>query len=259
MPKKPLRKKHVIVPCRYLVDAKSNEHKYHVSRTLDCEAIDIARAALVSMGHTGGRSIYFQPPRQPQAPDAPTPTVPLERLLSPEMLLLYGSRPPIFEDKWSHPKIRKSSHHELEPPFVDAWRRFFRKKRRDVLELAGEAEARLTPEVADRSYIEFRTSAGSFYKRLAGSARRLPPEPRTCGFVLNLSDFYQGASLTSFFAMDGLACLIMSTLIAERHPGWLDEPGFRMVEMIGTPIPDAFQDLDFVDDWEIVTLVHFQA
>jgi hypothetical protein len=127
-----------------------------------------------------------------------------------------------------------------------------------VLKVARDVEELLSPKFADRSDIVFGKREGSFYQRLGGSDRNLPREPRTCGFVLNKREFHHGASLTSFFAMDGLACLILSILIAERHPGWLDEPGFRMVEMIGSPIPDSFEDLDFVDDWGLVSLVHIQ-
>jgi hypothetical protein len=255
MPKPP-RKKDVIFPVRYLADTKSPTHRYHVAQSLDCEAMDIGLDALVSMGHTRGPSIYLQPYREERDPKAPPPCFPLERRLSAEMRLYFGSRPPIFEDKEAYPKIRKASFHELEYALNDAWRPFFERKRRDVLRVARDVEALLSPKFADRSDIVFGKREGSVYQRLGGSDRNLPREPRTCGFVLNKSDFHHGASLTSLFAMDGLAFLILSRLIAERHPSWLDEPGFRMVEMIGTPIPDSFESLDFVDDWGLESLVH---
>lgn len=253
-PTRPSPKKQAIVPSYYL-DSPKPDHVYRVSRPLDSEAVGYGMQSLISMGYTRGYSIYFHPPEPSHDPAVPPRIVPLGRALSPEKRILIGTRPALFEDPEAVPKPRKKCFHEIEAPFEDAWRPYFAMKRRNFLTLTPEYRALLPDAFADRWWIELYQRQGSRYKRLAGIPRPRN-EQRTCAFILNRTDFYQGASLTSFFAMDGLANLIFAKLVSERHPKWFVEPGFRMIELVGTPLPKQIRDLDFADDWELVSLIH---
>ena len=255
--KQPKRAKEpdVLVPCLFLDSPRDHSHTYKVSRTIDTEAVFHVVSALVALGHRLGRSLYLHPPTQP--PDEGR-AVPLKRKLSRGMRLVFGSRPRLDDDRRNHPRVRKPSFTELEQPFTKIWRPFFRKLLRPMLLLPPELSALLPAEYANRDHIEFLQRQGSAYKWLAGGKKRVP-EHRTCAFLLNKDDFYQGAALTSFFAMDGVAALIWSQLLLERHADWLTQPGLRMVELIGTDIRGRMEDLSIVDHWQAVPLFHVQV
>lgn len=247
-------KRDVVVPCRYL-DHPKPTHRYKASRTIDTEAVDNVVATLVSMGHESDRSLYLQPPPPTKEPGATPQLVPLKRKLTSRTRLVVGSRPALYEDPTANTRTRKRSEHELEHPFHEVWLPKFDMIRRNVITVSEEVKAQFAPEFRNRSHVEVLQRQGSRYTRLADGPK-LPRGTRTCGFLLNRRNFYKGAALTSFFAMDGVAGLILSLLIGERHPEWLEEPGFRMVEMIGTHIPGHNEDLAFIDDWQIFTLAH---
>ena len=248
-------KQDVLVPCLFLDSPRDHSHQYRVSRTLDTEAVFNVGIALQALGHRLGRTLYLHPP--PERSRDPERPFPLTRKLSSEMRVLLGSRPGLNEDRLATNRVMKPSFTELEQPFQGSWRPYFKKLLRPMLVLAPEIAALLPAEYANRDHIEFSQRQGSSYSWLAG--RKRLPKYHTCAFLLNQEGFYQGASLTSFFAMDGVVGLIWSQLLRDRHAAWLEEPGFRMVELIGTKIPRRMEDLSFVDDWQVVSLLHVAA
>jgi hypothetical protein len=246
----------VLVPSLFLDSPRDHSHKYKVSRTLDTEAVFNVASAFPSRRYRLGRSLYLHPPPE-RTPDEQR-AFPLARKLSPGMRVLFGSRPRLDDNPKDNPRVMKPSFTALEELFTKAWRPRFRKLTRPMLVLPPELADLLPAEYANRDHIEFMQGQGSGYKWLAGGRNRVP-KLRTCAFLLNKEDFYQGAALTSFFAMDGVAGLIWSQLLRDRHAEWLTQPGFRMVELIGTKIPGRMEDLSFVDDWEVVSLLHVQV
>jgi hypothetical protein len=246
----------VLVPCLFLDSPRDQSHKYKVSRTLDTEAVFNVASAFQSRGYRLGRSLYLHPPPE-RTPDEER-AFPLTRKLSRGIRLVFGSRPGLDDNPEDNPRVMKPSFTELEELFLKVWRPRFRKLARPMLVLPPELSDLLPAEYANRDHIEFSQRQGSSYQRLSGGKKRVPKN-RTCAFLLNLDDFYKGAALTSFFAMDGVAGLIWSELLRDRHAKWLTQPGFRMVELIGTKIPERMEDLSFVDAWEAVSLRHVQV
>jgi hypothetical protein len=243
----------LLVPCLFLDSPRDHSHKYKVSRTLDTEAVFNVASAFPSRRYRLGRSLYLHPPPE-RTPDEER-AFPLARKLSRGIRLLFGSRPGLDDNAADNPRVMKPSFTELEELFLKLWRPLFRKLARPMLMLPPEISALLPAEYANRDHIDFMQGQGSGYKWLSGGRRRVP-QHRTCAFLLNKEGFYQGASLTSFFAMDGVAGLIWSQLLRDRHAAWLTQPGFRMVELIGTSIPRRMEDLSFVDSWQVVSLFH---
>lgn len=245
-----------LTPWLDLSSPRDASHLYRVSHSIDTEAAYNVASAYQAMGHVLGRSLYNHPP-QPNTPECER-MLPLQRKLGPTVRLIRAGRPATHENRAEHRRTRKLGSTELEGPFHELWRPVFEPQRRDLLILTPRYRDLLPAEFRNRWHIEFHDRQGSRYRHLAGGRSAMPKEPRTAVFLLNKPDFYQGASLTSFFGPCGLTGLVFSLMLRERHSDWLLQPGLRMVELIGTRIPRRSEDLGYTDAWQAITLFHTQ-
>jgi len=113
----------------------------------------------------------------------------------------------------------------------------------------------LVPSYENHACIDYRATNGAVMRELRQGLRvraeKPPLDGRTSAFLLHDRLWENGPSLIAAFAMDGNAAVVWAKLLAERHPEWLREPGFRMVDLVPQPVPVRPTVLRFAYDWRI--------
>jgi hypothetical protein len=236
-----------------LAATRDKSHIHRASLTIDTEAAGLLKQAFVQQGARPGRSTYSHP-RDPEA-DPTAPARKLLRPLGPGLRFVRASRPALHEDRVATNRVRKPGDTELENPFHAYWRPVFSFLRRNIVILAEHFADLLLEDFEDRRDLQVSVRMGSRYKRVGG-VEVGPKEPRCAVFLMNVPEFHRGVALTSLFGMCGLSGLIGSQLVTERHPEWLTQPGVRMIELVGTPIPRDAEDLSYTDSWQVLSLFH---
>jgi hypothetical protein len=111
------------------------------------------------------------------------------------------------------------------------------------------------PGFESRRNIIYTQKHGANFKQLRtaaqGRKQELPPEARTSAFLLNTRLWENGPTLIAAFAMDSVASIVWSWILARQHADWLLEPGFTMVDLVRGPVPDRPTLLDFAQDWKM--------
>jgi hypothetical protein len=175
--------------------------------------------------------------------------------LGSSAIVQVGTRLPLDDDPSDRKQILRG-YTELERPVLDAGRRFFQKLSRKKMLLREELWGLVRPGFESRRNIIYTQQHGANFKELRtaaqGPKQALPPEARTSAFLLNTRLWENGPTLIAAFAMDGMASIVWSWMLARRHADWLLEPGFTMVDLVRGPVPARPTSLlDFARDWKM--------
>lgn len=138
---------------------------------------------------------------------------------------------------------------------LEAGSRVFAVLSRPKMLLQEEFWPHTRPGFESRRNIVYSQQLGSRFSQLRtgamGRKQELPPEPRTSAFLLHTRLWENGPTLIAAFAMDGVAAIAWSQILARRHPDWLLEPGFTMVDLVRSPVPKRQTLLSFAPPWRV--------
>jgi len=215
--------------------------------------------ALQQMGFEPG-DIILNWPRNPRE-DASV-LVPIDADLGRNDLVVYLTRPALDDGEWDTRRQLTRAYTDLEDHALGECRPFFTHLDRGEMRLDPRIQALLPAGYAGRSWISFYQRMWATYKELHGrdANDERPKERRTAAFVLNVPQLWDdGPALLCAFAMDGAIAAGWSSILRYKHPEWLLAPGFRMVELIVTEIPEQPTHPRFGLDWQIEELIHTAA
>lgn len=229
----------------------------------DCLALLNLLAVLRASGFEDGDPIVDLALRPGAKPRNRTP---IESRYGRGDLICRCTRLPLDDDHEVGPRKQlRRAHTALEHYELTAARSWLAYLDRAEMGLAPRLRKLLPPGFESRSHITFSQRMWAAYRRLNGEkgkrgVERRPAEPRTAAFVLNVAELWeQGPSLICVFAMDAAAAVGWSGILRYRHPEWVTTPGFRMVELTLTRLPDYIEDARFGLEWKEETLIHVAA
>jgi hypothetical protein len=183
-------------------------------------------------------------PAQPLAPVAVRPKT--------SDALLAVTRLPISDDPTDKKRVLRG-YTEWEPLVLEAGGRVFASLSRRRSLLQKHLWPLLRPGFENRVNVVYHQRNGSDFYELRtdalGRAHEPPAEQRTSAFLLNTRLAENGPTLIAAFAMDGSAAIAWSQILARRHPDWLLQPGFTMVDLIRGPAPRRPTLLGFAPAW----------
>jgi hypothetical protein len=169
-------------------------------------------------------------------------------------VVLTTTRFPINDDPSDKKRVLRG-HTEWEPLVLEAGSRVFASLSRRRSLLREHLWPLVRPGFEDRVNIVYRQRNGAdFYELRTGARGRAhdpPAEKRTSAFLLNTRLGEDGPTLIAAFAMDGVAAIAWSQILARRHPDWLLEPGFTMVDLVRGPVPKRPTLLGFAPQWRM--------
>lgn len=202
----------------------------------------------------------------PKGPDDDESVLtPIDADLDRDDLVVYLTRPALDDGEWDTRRQLTRAYTDLEAHALRRCRPYFGYLDRAMLKLDPQIQALLPSGYESRSMISFYMRMWATYKELHGRAAngrhsRMPKDLRTAAFVLNLPALWDGGpALLCAFAMDGAIAAGWSSILRYKHPEWLLAPGFRMVELIVTEIPERPTHPRFGLDWQIEELIHTTA
>lgn len=204
------------------------------------------------------KNVILNTPPQSGAPAQQVASVAVRP--GPSDALLAVTRFPLNDDPTDKKRVLRG-YTDLEPAVLEAGSRVFASLSRRRLLLQPELWPHVRPGFENRVNIVYRQRHGADFYELRtaarGRAHEPPAEKRTSAFLLHTRLWENGPSLIAAFAMDGLAAIAWSQILAQRHPDWLLEPGFTMVDLIRNPVPQRPTLLCFEPQWrtEIVLRV----
>ena len=214
-------------------------------------------AALSAEGHQLGEIILNMPPHKGEAKDAVAPIA--IRLMATDTLLIVTRFP--LDDGMDDRKRRLRGFTDLEGIVFAAAARVFERLSRQRMTLRPELWPHARAGLENRVNVTYHSRSGARFRELRrterGRREKPPAEPRTSAFLLNLELRPGGPRMIAAFGMDSLTTLVWSQILASRHPGWLTQPGFTMVDLILEHVPLRPTLLRFAQDWryEIVMRV----
>ena len=180
--------------------------------------------------------------------------------VGPEAYLLTATRPPIHDMDHGDRKRMEPGNTDVERRIFRAWQKYLAYCARSHVKLGRTARNAL-PEGFERCRdIAFRQSGGGFYKELNsldGSGwQKQPAKGMTAAFLLRVEELPGGGpGLINSFGMDAVASLAWAYRLGRDFAYLLDKPGFSMVEIRRTPVPERPTNLRWAQDWKIEPLI----
>jgi hypothetical protein len=226
----------------------------------DCLVMLNVQAVLRAQGLEDGDAILDLPLRKGASPRN---TAAIVSRYGPDDTIGVYTRFPLDDDKEHRPKkFLTPTNTTLEGFELKAARAWFSRLDRAQMSLASRAQALLAPGLENHHEVFFSQGMWAPIQRLHGerSKRRVARQPvgqRTLAFVLNQRELWpRGPALNAIFAMDSATAVGWSGILRYRHPEWVTAPGFRMVELTLTSLPDYIEDTRFGLDWKEETLLY---
>jgi len=239
------------------VHGQDREHRPWQARDLLC-LLDLV-PALQRRGYEPAEVILNMPPQkgQPAGEIAPGGV----RLGASDTLLVV-TRLPLNDDLSDQKRVLRG-YTQYEAAVLDAGRRVFAFLSRRKMLLQEDLWPRVRPGFESRRHIIYRQRVSPRFLELRtgakGRKQELPAEERTSAFLLHTRLWEKGPTLIAVFAMDGISAIVWSQILARRHPDWLLEPGFTMVDLLRKSVPARMTLLNFSPPWgiEVVFRVRF--
>ena len=236
-----------------------------LSWTRDVEAALNTLGALAPYGYRLGESIRNKPPEHP--PRSGDPLLEIETELGRSNVVFWGTRfvldDPIYvrEDGTIVRPVKHVplGHTTLERDVFAVVRPYFAHLDRVQLTIAPFLRSELRPGYERYWSLEFQPRKWARIRALGADASWKPnrKEIRTLGVVMRLESIKpDGPGLLALWAMEGTIGVLLSYLVAQKHPEWLLEEGLRLVELVGPPISERPTSLRFALDWEMNTILH---
>lgn len=236
-----------------------------LSWTRDVELSLHVFGALAPYGYRLGDVIRNKPPRHPPGPG--DPPVAIATPLGAQNMVCGGTRWALDDEvakrrAKDEPRVVKPlprGHTSTERDIYRTARPFFSWLSRDEMTIADFLRSQLAPGYEHFASIQFYMQRWAAIKALGRSGFKGEPKRiHTVGVVMRVEHMRPGGpGLLCVFGMDGSSGVAFSYAIAKRHPEWLLEPGLRLVELVGEPVPDHATDLEFALDWRMTTFLHY--
>jgi hypothetical protein len=229
---------------------RGRERRAHHARDLLC--VPPLLSALAKQGFEEGEAILNMPPEKGQEPTHPLAPVPVE-LADGDALLIVTRLP--LDDAESDRKRVLRGWTELEPYVLRCGRRVFALLNRTGMRLQKEIGPHLAPGYENHACIDYYQTNGAAIRRLRPGLRmrgeRPPPDGRTSAFLLHDRLWQNGPNVIAAFSMNADAAVVWSQILARRHPEWLRQPGFLMVDLVPQELPERPTTLRFAFDWRV--------
>jgi hypothetical protein len=224
---------------------------YRPSEARDLLPLLFLQQALQAHGYALRDAIVNMPPQNGENPGH---VAQVGLRLGSSSAVLLGTRIPRDDDPSDRKRILRG-YTEYEPYVLEAGSRVFAHLSRKKMLLREELWPLVRPGFESRRNIIYTQLRAANFKELRtaaqGRKQPLPREPRTSAFLLNTRLWENGPTLIAAFAMDGVASIVWSQMLARRHADWLLEPGFTMVDLVRGAVPTRPTLLDFASQWKM--------
>ena len=214
---------------------------------------------LHDQGYQLGRALVNHPPTQDEAP-ATVRQVDTSGVAS-EDLIVTATRPPKHDHEYDDPKALRRAFTDLEDRIFRIWALALDRLARSTVWLAEPARDLIRPGFEGHRQLSFVVRGPAYIKEtndLVGSGwQRVPRKPRSVGYVLRVEELWPGGpGYLGFFGMDSRFTLAWASMLRERFPDFVREPGFAMVELSEGATPTRPTDIAFHSDWSAEVVVH---
>jgi hypothetical protein len=258
-----------IHPFLYFLPRRDPQRNHHHVHTRDDGAVRELLYSQVEKGSVYGDPIFNMPPNSPHYPPqdpkgrvSPEYLVPVDlSFVSPGDLFLQATRPPLNDVQHEDRKRIERGYTLLEETLFEVWRQYFDYCCRSRIELSRRVVDLLREGYEDRAKIQFYQHWHCGYRKLKSRDsrkwRETPGSRLTAAFLLRVEELWpEGPGYLAAFGMDGTATQAWTYLLHREMPQWLERPGFTMVELECSPVPERTHDLRWAHDWKVEPIVH---